>query len=129
MKQIKPKIISNKLLTKSYWRCIMRAPAIAKIAKPGQFINVKTTSGLVPLLRRPFSIHNIDGADLEVIYDVVGEGTKAFSQKRSGEYLDIIGPLGNGFSLPVSSKYLLIVVGGSGYCAVVSLSKKSENKK
>ncbi len=129
VKQIKSKIISNKLLTKSYWRCVMCAPDITRSAKPGQFINIKTTSGLVPLLRRPFSIHNIDGEALEIIYDIVGEGTKALSQKRSGEYLDVIGPLGNGFSLPGSSKHSLIFVGGGvGIAPLFLLARKATTK-
>lgn len=127
--QIKAKIISNKALRASYWHCVISAASIASRARPGQFINIKVTDGLKPLLRRPFSVHNINGENMEVIYDVIGEGTRAFSQRRVGEYLDIIGPSGNGFSLPASSKRLLVFVGGGiGVAPLFFLARKAKAK-
>lgn len=127
--QIKAKIISNKALRASYWRCVISAAYISRRARPGQFINIKITDGLKPFLRRPFSVHNINGENLEIIYDVIGDGTRALSQRRVGEYLDIIGPLGNGFSLPASPKRLLIFAGGGiGVAPLLFLAREAKAK-
>jgi dihydroorotate dehydrogenase electron transfer subunit len=134
MLQTKNKIVYNKNFKGNYWRCIFDAPFIAKRAKPGQFLNIKLSNGLKPFLRRPFSVHNISGSKLEILYEVLGEGTKILAGRKKGEYLDIIGPLGNGFdyqkvSKPSSQKNILIA-GGIGVAPLFFLSKmiKTRNK-
>ncbi len=76
---------------------------------PGQFINVATGDNSM-LLRRPISIHEVDGDKLSIIYRVEGAGTRLISQKTVGEKLDILAPLGNGF--PMTDKNKVILVGG-----------------
>ena len=98
MKDIKAKILSNKKISDSYYKMTLDAPYIAKTAKPGQFVQIRCSDGLDPLLRRPFSIHR--AKDLEILYEVIGKGTEVLSERKPGEHIDVLGPLGNGFGLP-----------------------------
>jgi dihydroorotate dehydrogenase electron transfer subunit len=104
----------------------------AKKAKPGQFVHLKITSSFFPFLRRPMSIHyaHPPSGKLEILYKVVGKGTEILSQKRRGEEIDLLGPLGQGYPLTRHQK-VLIVAGGLGvspllYLAVLLRRKKKE---
>jgi dihydroorotate dehydrogenase electron transfer subunit len=76
---------------------------------PGQFVHIKCGDGL--LLRRPISVCSCreDGSSdlLRVVFDVRGEGTQWLAQRQEGEYLDVLGLLGNGFSIKPDGRYLL----------------------
>lgn len=91
-------------------------------AKAGQFINIKTGDNAL-LLRRPISISEILDNSIVITYKVVGAGTLVLSQKKPGDILDILGPLGNGFPLKENKKALLIG-GGIGVPPLVELAKK-----
>ena len=67
-------------------------------ATPGQFVNVKTGDNSL-LLRRPISISEVNANSIVITYKVVGAGTKILSEKKPGDLLDILGPLGNGFPI------------------------------
>jgi len=125
--QIKAKILANAKVRDNYFHCLLQAPQVAGSALPGQFVNIKVSSGPEPLLRRPLSIHRIRGAEIELFFEVVGEGTRLLSQRKPGERLDIIGPLGNGFNyeLPVTNYQLpILVAGGMGVAPLVFLAEK-----
>jgi dihydroorotate dehydrogenase electron transfer subunit len=125
MIQIKTRILHNKAIQKHYFRLIMKAPQIVNSAKPGQFVNIRLTDTFEALLRRPFSIHKVKGENIELLYEVVGQGTEILSQKKPGEYLDVIGPSGNGFALPLTPYPLpLIVAGGMGVAPLVFLANQ-----
>ncbi|MFH1199163.1 MAG: dihydroorotate dehydrogenase electron transfer subunit [Candidatus Omnitrophota bacterium] len=120
MLALKAKIIQNKNIKGKYFHCVLEALDIAKLALPGQFIEVKVSEGFEPLLRRPFSIHRVDNGKLELLYEVVGVGSAKLSERKSGEELDIIGPLGNGFSLGLD----ILVAGGMGAAPLLFLAEK-----
>ena len=127
--QIKAKIISNKILKRNYWHLEFESSIIANNAKPGQFVNIKVSDGLDPLLRRPISIHGLRGIKVKLIYEVLGRGTQILSTRKPGEFLDIIGPLGNGFNYkhpgsPAQERNILIA-GGMGVAPLVFLWIKS----
>jgi len=127
MFQTKAELLYNRKIKNNYFHCAFFAPEIARSAKPGQFVDIKVSDTLEPLLRRPFSIHRLDGKRVELLYEVVGKGTEILSQKKSGEYLDVIGPLGNGFDyqLPVTSYRLpILIAGGMGVAPLMFLSEK-----
>jgi dihydroorotate dehydrogenase electron transfer subunit len=121
--QLKARLIVNARVKGVYWHCILAAQGIAQQARPGQFVHIRLGDSHEPLLRRPFSIHKVNGSTLEILYQVVGQGTAAFSRKKAGEYLDIIGPLGNGFGLLSSRPNILIVAGGMGVAPLVFFAK------
>lgn len=91
--------------------------------KPGQFINIKVNSQNDPLLRRPFSLFDYSNNILEVIIQTVGKGTKFIRDYAKVGDIDILGPLGNGFSL-VENKKVLIIGGGVGNAPLYFLSKE-----
>ena len=123
MVQAKVKLISNTKIHHNYFHCALEAGRIAKEAVPGQFINVKLSENLDPLLRRPLSIHRVRGSKVEILYEVIGKGSKILSQKRCGEYLDIIGPLGNGFSVNYT-RCPILVAGGMGVAPLLFLAEQ-----
>jgi dihydroorotate dehydrogenase electron transfer subunit len=125
--QIKAKLLYNKRIQGAFFRLVLAAPDIAKQTLPGQFISVRINQALEPLLRRPLSIHRVSGANIEILYEIVGKGTQLLAQKKAGEYLDVIGPLGSGFSLqlPVSiSRPPILVAGGIGVAPLLFLAEK-----
>jgi dihydroorotate dehydrogenase electron transfer subunit len=104
--------------------CLMafRAPEIASLAGPGQFIMVRVAEGPDPLLRRPFSIcRTTDRKTFSILYRVVGRGTEILAQARPGEALSILGPLGSGFQLPEPGTRTLLVAGGIGLAPLAFL--------
>lgn len=99
----------------------LAAPELARRAKPGQFLLVRTalTSSLDPLLRRPFSVCDADPekGEVSIHFQVVGRGTAFLAERQPGERLDVLGPLGRGFSLPAwlrPGDEVLLVGGGAG---------------
>lgn len=91
-------------------------------ATPGQFVNVKTGDNSL-LLRRPISISEVNANSIVITYKVVGAGTKILSEKKPGDLLDILGPLGNGFPI-VKNENVVLVGGGIGVPPLVETAKK-----
>lgn len=100
----------NKISDSSY-TLLLRAGSIAEKAKPGQFLHIKCGDAL--LLRRPISICDVYGEFVRLVVDVRGQGTRWLSQRRAGDDIDVLGPLGHGFTIDRGSKTLL-VGGGIG---------------
>jgi dihydroorotate dehydrogenase electron transfer subunit len=96
------------------------------ISHPGQFVNIKTGFFTDPLLRRPFSIHNQEGNIIEIVIRVIGRGTSILSGAVPGP-IDIIAPLGNGFSI-IENGSALLIGGGVGNAPLYYLSKKLREK-
>ena len=100
----------------------------AATAKPGQFISMYTDDGS-KLLPRPISICEIDAENgrLRVVYRVTGEktGTKLFSEKKAGDTIPVVGPLGNGFPLEkAAGKKAFLMGGGIGVPPILELAKQ-----
>lgn len=90
------------------------APELAKQIQPGQFINIKVSDSLTPLLRRPFSVSRVHAEEITILFHVCGEGTQLLSRKQKGELLDVIAPLGNGFTVAGDFRTAILVAGGIG---------------
>jgi len=102
------------------------APAIAEAAKPGQFVMVRCGEGHDPLLRRPLSIHKTDDSGgVALLFEVVGRGTLWLSQRAPGDFVDLMGPLGNGFVVKPEAKWLLLVAGGIGIVPLAFLAEEA----
>jgi dihydroorotate dehydrogenase electron transfer subunit len=91
-----------------------RSPEIARSSAPGQFVNIRCGNGCLPLLRRPFSISRVESDSVELMFNVVGQGTTLLSKKKSGEDLDVLGPLGSPFKLQGDFDTAILVGGGLG---------------
>lgn len=80
-----------------------------------------------PFLRRPLGIHKAAGKEIEILYEVVGEGTKILSQRKPGEEIDLLGPLGNGFeycSRKIAVRRPILVAGGIGVAPLLLLAEQ-----
>jgi dihydroorotate dehydrogenase electron transfer subunit len=86
---------------------------------------VKVSEGTSPLLRRPLGIHDADGGGIELFFKVAGEGTGILSRKTPGDRLDIIGPLGKGFTVGggLRGKRAYLVGGGRGIAPLFFLAR------
>jgi dihydroorotate dehydrogenase electron transfer subunit len=112
MKQtLSPAISNNEVMPRTHliW---LESPQVAANARPGQFVMVRC--GEDTLLRRPLSVHQLDGDKLALLFTIVGRGTLWLSQRKTGDTVDIFGPLGNGYTIYPDSKNLLLAAGGIG---------------
>lgn len=124
LKQVAATVISNVELMPGHHLICVEAPDIVATAKAGQFLTIRCGERLI--LRRPLSIHQLtDSKYLYLLFKIVGKGTKWLSQRLKGEKLDLIGPLGNGFSIEPASKKLLLSAGGIGIAPLVLLAQKA----
>lgn len=120
-------IKSNIKLAESVYEMVLLGDT-SSLRSPGQFINIKI-DGL--FLRRPISVCDYDENSITIIYKVVGEGTELMSEMQSGEKLDVLCGLGNGFDTSKSGDNPVLIGGGVGVPPMYNLCKKliSEGKK
>lgn len=120
-------VVSNTLLSDDYNVLALAAPTLAAQARPGQFVMVKTGTGLDPLLRRPFSIFAItrdgDGraTGFTLLVKRVGAGTRQLYAARPGACVDCLGPLGQPFVPVAPPKRAWMVAGGVGLAPFATL--------
>jgi dihydroorotate dehydrogenase electron transfer subunit len=112
--------------------------------RPGQFVQVDLSKACVPptvgqspgvqdsmkrsvLLRRPFSFSDVtvqgDTVKAELLYCALGAATLRMTTFRKGDNVSIIGPLGNGFSVPMGKRTALLIIGGMGAPPIRCLAK------
>jgi len=113
-------IIENKKIASNIYKMTIISNHVAQTANPGQFIHIKIPYDESLLLRRPISINGVnrDQNLVDIVYQVVGKGTKILSHLVTGEKLDILGPLGRGFWIPKGTKKIYIVGGGCGVAPI-----------
>lgn len=147
--QEKCRVLDHQQIAPRYFQLTLASAYISSNAKPGQFVQVRCSEEYDPLLRRPFSIHRISKKTkrFSLLYEVVGKGTELLSQAKVGAELDLLGPLGNGFSIDKSKSRLagsrktlsssnkeagqtaILVGGGMGVAPLVSLAEQITNDK
>lgn len=127
---IKAKLISKKELIPGIFKFSVQAEEIVSIAKPGNFIEIRVNNDIEPFLRRPISIYNMDKENgiLEFIFQVKGKGTSILSERKEGELIDILGPLGYGTFKYSNYENLAIIGGGIGVFPLYELSKSAKNE-
>jgi len=127
---IKGKIIENKPLPGDYYHITIKAPEIAKKARAGQFVMLSKWSLKNLLLKRPFSVNSIDADQgiLGLLYKKVGKGTQILSDSQPKELVELIGPLGNGFSIPEEVKIIAIVGRGIGVATLIPWAEECSKK-
>lgn len=141
--QTNGKVVSNKRIKSIYYLLGIDCPSIAERIRPGQFVMLKVSDDTSPLLRRPFSVYKSyplghpekrKRGHLFILYKEVGKGTRKMTGLKKGQRLNLIGPLGNGFTLPplpysgnsvligggmgIVSLYPLVEALGEGPCSV-----------
>ncbi len=121
-------VLENTELATDTYLMRLDAPVIAENGSPGQFVMVRTSpapeSGGGPLLKRPFSIHRLGpGGEIALLYRVVGLGTQCLSSIGAGNRLEVLGPLGRGFTLPATLPRAYLVGGGMGLAPLLALAE------
>lgn len=116
-------IYEHKQISHDTYKLVIQDAELAAITMPGQFAQLKPTGALAPLLRRPISVADVEvqAQTITFIYRVIGEGTKVLTSLQPGQMLDIVGPLGSGFSL--NAKKALLVGGGVGIAPLIYLAR------
>ncbi len=127
MKQSIFEIIKNIPLNENVYLMRLKGDT-SEITRPGQFVNI-ALEGL--FLRRPISVNDVEGNELQIIYKVVGKGTEQMSKMVKGQKLDILTGLGNGYDMSKSGDKVLLIGGGVGVPPLYMLAKKliAEGKK
>ena len=108
---------------------VISCPEVANLAKPGQFVHIRVDNYT---LRRPISICGIDKekGTIRIVFEIRGNGTDKLSQAKVGDELDMIAPLGNGFSiidLP-EGKRIAVVGGGIGVPPILGVADEYKDK-
>ncbi len=124
------RIASNKEIADGIFLLKFDSVEVARGARPGQFLNIRSGGGWSPLLlRRPFSISRVVNTSVELLYNVVGRGTKVLASLREGDTLDILGPLGRPFHYEEKLSTAVLVAGGLGVAPFPFLTDYLEKKK
>jgi len=121
-------ILSNREICPGYYRMRIACGQMYQDALPGQFVMVRGVGQTSPILRRPFSIHDLtmEGGRVtgfDILYKIIGKGTEALSRSRAGDMVDVLGPLGRGFSTRGDFRRVHMVAGGIGVAPLVFLAK------
>ncbi|NMA41798.1 MAG: dihydroorotate dehydrogenase electron transfer subunit [Oligosphaeraceae bacterium] len=120
-------VLSNEQIQGDYYRMVFEQPVIADMARAGQFLHVQIPGMPHRILRRPFSISDVNlcKGSLSIVYKVVGVGTEQLGQLKPGLLVNLIGPRGNGFGkLPTEGESVLLG-GGYGCAAIFLLAKRA----
>ncbi len=115
--RLKATILKNAEVARGIWEMKLHAPEIASGAYAGQFVMLRVRDELTPLLRRPFSFCRLDvfAGTFDILYKVVGQGTMIMTRCTPDQTIDVLGPLGRGFSLPPENcKKIWLLAGGIG---------------
>lgn len=115
-------VLKKEALAAGIYRMVISCQPLAETAVPGQFIHILPTGGT---LRRPISICEIDpqAGTLTIVFEVKGEGTRAIAALCPGNTMDVLGPLGHGFTLLPQAKRVILVGGGIGNPPMLPLAQ------
>ena len=125
---VQAEVLDNARLSDDYNVLTLAAPGIASLAAPGQFVMVKTGPGLEPLLRRPFSIFEVlrdrtgRASGITLMNKRVGIGTTQLFEARTGDRVEVLGPLGKPFEVVVPPARAWLVAGGVGLAPFATLA-------
>lgn len=127
--EVETRVKSNDEVNGEYRLLILDAPARALDCQPGQFFHLlcPVTSQNIPYLRRPMSIYGFypDKGELHFLYKVTGEGTRALAELRADDPLNVLGPLGKGYSIRDDWQHLLLVARGVGLATLAPLAQEA----
>lgn len=125
-------VASQEEIADSIYELTLKGELVHQMKEPGQFVHIKVTDGMDPLLRRPISIARIDqkSSEFTMIYRKEGRGTTLLAEKKSGDRVDVLGPLGHGFPIEETSpgETALLVGGGIGVPPLFELSHQLSGK-
>lgn len=119
------KVVENKILTNDF--CVIELESDRQLPdlRPGQFVQVKVDGSPDTFLRRPISIHDVDYERnrYKMLIQVLGKGTGTLFKLKAGDFLNVIYPLGNSFTIPDDKSRILLVGGGCGIAPLLFMGK------
>lgn len=126
------KILLNEQVGENLWRVRLASKEIAESTKPGQFCMLRIPGFHAPLLGRPLAIFRAENEAVDVVYAVVGKGTRQLASMQAGQEMEIWAPLGNGFPLDADqSKWPtkpILAAGGIGQTPMYLTAKAFLNR-
>ncbi|EIT85023.1 dihydroorotate dehydrogenase electron transfer subunit [Fictibacillus macauensis ZFHKF-1] len=132
MKKECVQIVSQREIAPAIYELVVTGQIVRYMTAPGQFLHVKVSEELEPLLRRPISICDVDQQKQTVtmLYRKEGRGTSLLSKKKPGDLLDLLGPLGSGFPTNevASGQTALLIGGGIGVPPLYYLGKQLQQQ-
>lgn len=127
MMQKKYTVKGVQALSEGIVRLNILASGLAGKCKPGQFAHIYCGGGVYSITRRPLSISSVSNDEVSFLFQVKGEGTRWLSNRKPGDIIDIVAPIGHGFSLPDSGEVVL-VAGGIGLAPLIFLGQEALKK-
>ena len=123
-------LLKKEMLIDGIYKFSVKSPEIANSARAGQFLEIKVSETGEPFLRRPISIYNIDKENgiVEFIFQVKGRGTEILAERKIGDLIDIMGPLGFGGFKVQEYNNVAIIGGGIGTYPLYELVKELKGK-
>ncbi|MFH1476581.1 MAG: dihydroorotate dehydrogenase electron transfer subunit [Verrucomicrobiota bacterium] len=121
-------ILSNRRIKGGYRLLTLKSVKIAPMVQPGQFVHLRVPPAADAILRRPFSVFRAQAGQLAILYKTVGKGTQAMELLRTGEEVNILGPLGNGYPNARQNNLPVLVAGGYGMAALYLVAQRARVK-
>ncbi|MBD1379962.1 dihydroorotate dehydrogenase electron transfer subunit [Metabacillus arenae] len=122
------KVVFQREIADKIFHLTLTGQQVANMKQPGQFVHLRVSENIAPLLRRPISISAINQSakEFSMIYRVEGKGTSLLAKKQQGDLVDVLGPLGQGFPIRnlEAGQTALLVGGGIGVPPLYELSKQ-----
>ena len=121
----KAKIIAKRWHAGNIYEIIMENELLAGFTAAGQFLQIDCGEG--NFLRRPISVHDVEDSHLSIVFEIKGKGTLYLAERKVGDYLNVLGPLGNGFDLTPQGD-ALIIGGGIGMFPLYMIAKEKKQQ-
>lgn len=121
------KVTENVHLHANYVLLKLTSQSVLPEMLPGQFAEIRIDGSSTTFLRRPISINFIDRERNEIwfLVQLAGDGTKRLGEAKTGDVINVVLPLGNGFTMPENvSEKLLLVGGGVGTAPMLYLGEQ-----
>ena len=101
----------------------LESQEISQATRPGQFVHLSVSSMLA--MRRPISVMSVDkdNGTFDLLYKIVGEGTRQLAERKIGDIVSVIGPIGNGFEV-TENKIPLLIGGGVGMPPIIAMAQE-----
>lgn len=130
IRQQRMTVIVQQSIAKNIFELTVEGDLVEEMAEPGQFVHIRVADSFEPLLRRPISIASIDKENnrFTMIYRSEGRGTQILAAKRTGDEIDVLGPLGHGFPVEEAEKKAYLIGGGIGVPPLYELAKQLNSR-